>query len=341
MSAHAAAGGAGSADTPARLRQILVIADGTAPGLGPGTSDLNATDPPAPDSASLAQVLQAALAKDAALIQQLAGVPTAVQTAGEGDTATDFAARIWHCPTPAAAGYLTRTDPARARTVQRLVEQAGGPPVLTEEDATAIALAAAALHYLRRLGRDPYRSRILVADALRLPILSPLLLACGFPDISMWNAPDTAWFPLPRAARDADVVIDLSRQDPPPGTPAATIGAGATELDLDRPEGSVITRRGLDPGALIAPGLLRAITEHPAGALPFGLGVYQMCAEAVARAMLARPRSDDLFRAGPIPSAAAQSIATAVALSIHVALTTQDQDNGWPPRSQRRPHAGG
>ena len=66
-------------------------------------------------------------------------------------------------------------------------DQAGGRPVLTDEDITAIALTAAALVYLRRLGRDPHRSRILIADARHLPILSPLLVAAGFPDISLWN----------------------------------------------------------------------------------------------------------------------------------------------------------
>ena len=202
MSARVATGGdeSGVAETQAdrpdlshpagpELRQILIIGDGTAPGLGPDASSPIATAPSFPGPASPAQVLQATLATDAALIQQLAGVPTAVQTADEWDTAPEFAAKILQLPAPAAAIYLTRTDLSRARTVQRLVEQAGGPPVRTDEDATAIALTAAALLYLRRLGRDPYRSRILVADAIRMPILSPMLLACGFPDIPLGTPP--------------------------------------------------------------------------------------------------------------------------------------------------------
>ncbi|MFC4946233.1 hypothetical protein [Pseudonocardia sp. GCM10023141] len=297
---------------------------------------LNTTNPPA----SPAQVLQAALAADATLIRQLAGIPTTVQTATDADTAHEFAAKILQLPDSAAAIYLTRTDLSRARTVQRLVEQAGGAPVLTAEDATAIALTAAALLYLRRLGRDPYRSRILIAEALRMPILSPMLVASGFPDISLWNAPDAAWFPLHRAARDADVVIDLFREDPP-GDPAGATRAETTEFDLDRPEGSVITLHGLEPRTLIAPGLLRAVAEHPAGAVPLGLGIYQMCAEAVARAMPPRRRPDDPSIGGPIPTVAAQSIAAAVAHSIHVALTAEDPDNWPPPQFQWRPHPGG
>ena len=69
-----------------------------------------------------------------------------------------------------------------------LVDHAGGRPVLTDEDTIAIALTAAALVYPRRLGRDPRRSRILIADARHLSILLPLLVAAGFPDISLWNA---------------------------------------------------------------------------------------------------------------------------------------------------------
>jgi hypothetical protein len=202
--------------------------------------------------------------------------------------------------------------------------------VLTDEDTTAIALTAAALVYLRRLGRDPYRSRILIAGTIRMPMLAPLLLASGFPDLTLWNAPDAAWFPLHRAARDAAVVIDLLREDPP-GNTAGTVGPGTAELDLDRPEGSVITRHRLQHRALIAPGLLRAAAENPAGTLLSGLSVYQVCAEAVARAMPPRRRPDNPDR-GAIPAAAAQTIADAVAHALHVELTAETQGNWHPPQ---------
>jgi hypothetical protein len=61
------------------------------------------------------QELQAALTEDAHVIQRFAGVPTAVQTADEGDTAPEFAAKILQLPAPAAAIYVTRTDLSRAR----------------------------------------------------------------------------------------------------------------------------------------------------------------------------------------------------------------------------------
>lgn len=286
------------------------------------------------------QALRAALAGDADVIQRLARVPTVVLTANEGDTAPAFAAQVLQLPAPVAAIYVTRTDPSRARVVQRLVEQADGPPVLTDEDATAIALTAAAMVYLRRLGRDPQRSRILIAAAIRMPILSPLLLAAGFPDITLWNIPDGAWFPLHRAARDADVVIDFSREDTL-GDPAGTVGGGTVELDLDRPEGSVITRHRLDSRTLVAPGLLRAVAEHPAGALPFGLDVYQACADVVARALPPRPRARDPFPAGPIPAAAAQTVADAIAHAFHAALTRPETQGEWPsPQGRWRPSAG-
>lgn len=301
------------------LRQVAVIGDGT----GPGTPE-----PPE-------WPLETCLAGDADAIQGLARVPTVVAVATSSDTTAQFAARIQQLPAGIGAVFLTRTDPARARTVQHLVEQAGGRRlVVTEEDATAIALTAAAGVYLHRLGRDPHRCRILVAGTDEMPVLSPLLLASGFPDISLWNSSDGIWFPLRRAARDADVVIDLLRGDPPPAVTAPSEDPGPIELDLDRPEGSVITRRGLDARTLVAPGLLRALNEHPPEALPpgpyRGLGLYRVCVQALVRA--APPRR--LLHDQPLDGALSAAIADAVAVSLHLAMIqTEDETTTSGPRS--------
>ena len=299
-------GSRGDHPTSRALRQIAVIGDGTGRG-----------QPEPPE-----WPLEARLAGDADVIQGLARVPTVVAVATSSDTTAQFATRIQQLPARASAVFLTRTDPARARTVQHLVEQTGERRlVLTEDDATAIALAAAAGVYLHRLGRDPRRCRILVAGAEQMPILSPLLLASGFHDIMLWNNADGTWFPLRRAARDADVVIDLQRGDPPLAATAPSKDPGPIELDLDRPEGSVITRRGCVARTLVAPGLLRALTEHPPEALPLGphrgLGLYRVCAQAAARAT--PPRR--LLHDQALDCALAAAIADAITAALHLSLT--------------------
>lgn len=273
-------------------RQVAVIGDGTEP-TAPGAT---------------ARACETALAEDAEIIQRVAKVSTMVVTAAGRDAAPQLAAQIQQLPGRIAAVFLTRTDRARARTVQHLVRQAGGRAVLTDEDASAIALTAATLVYLRRLGRDPRGSRILIAGATGMPILSPLLRATGFTDFTLWNSIDAHHSPLHRVARDADVVLDLLRDTQPSGS-ALSRDSDPVELEPDRPDGSVITRHTLDGRALVAPGLLRALTAHP-GAPPLNLDVYRICAQAVADATPPRRRlhgSDSL---------AAIAIADAVAVAV-------------------------
>ena len=293
-------------------RWIAVVGDGTAPG-GSGAPE------------PLEWTTQTALDVDARLIRGLAQVPTVSVAAATWDAAPRFAERIQQMRGHAGAVFLTRTDPARARTVQRLVEQAGGPPVLTAEDATAIALTAAALDYLHRLGRDPSHSRIVIAAAVRMPILSALLIAVGVPDITLWNTADAMWYSLRRAARDADVVIDLSRNDHDDTTDPAE-DREAAEFDLDRPEGSVITRRGLDSRALAAPGLLRALVEQPRSPL-LGLRMYGICAATLAHAA---PRRVGLYSrpAGkPTPRASVIADAIADAVTLHLTQLRRESDD--------------
>jgi malate dehydrogenase (oxaloacetate-decarboxylating) len=255
------------------------------------------------------------LAGDVALLERLAQVPVIAHRVTEPNV-EDFVTQIGQLPDSVAAVFVTRTDPVRARMVQRRLEQAGGPPVLSDEDTSAIALTAATLAYLNRIGRDPLGARILVADASGMPILTPLLIVTGFPDITMWNSADAPRFPLWRAARDADVVLDP--------LPCATDAAG---LAIDRPEGSVISCSGLDDRFLAAPGLLRALVEHPPGTFDLGVGLYQICASTVAAATPRRYRPTDLLQVG--------GIADAIAAALYRAAARAETGHGESQRSWR------
>jgi hypothetical protein len=263
------------------------------------------------------EMLDASLTDDADVVESLAGIPVIATAARCGVSTARLTQEIEELPIRIAAVFLTRSDPVRARTVQRAVERAGGPPVITDEDAVAIALAATAVSYLNHLGRNLHRCRVLIADAIRMPILAPLLLATGIFDITLWNDADGLWFPLRRAARDADAVIDL-RHDHRLRASHAEM-AGFTELGLDRPEGSVITARGLDVRTLIVPGLLRALMA-PAGDAPapppeLGINTYRICVHALARARPWRGSSPQPCNR-VVAVTAARAIADAVATTL-------------------------
>jgi malate dehydrogenase (oxaloacetate-decarboxylating) len=255
------------------------------------------------------------LADDVAVLERLARVPVIAHRVTQPDV-EEFVTLIGQLPDSVAAVFVTRTDPVRARVVQRRVGQAGGPPVLSDEDTSAIALTAATLAYLRRIGRDPLGARILVADASSMPNLTPLLIVTGFPDITMWNSADAPRFPLSRAARDADAVLDP--------LPHATDAAG---LAIDRPEGSVISCNGLDDRFLAAPGLLRALVEHPPGTFALDVGLYQICASAVAAATPRRYRPTDRLHD--------RGIADAIAAALHRAAAQAETGDGESHRSWR------
>lgn len=294
----------------AAIRHVAVVSDGSAPG-----------------AAGQGRPTEAALGDDVSLLEGLAQVPVLAHPVAAPDV-EQIVTLIGQLPDSVAAVLLTRTDPARARGVQRRVEQAGGPPVLSDEDTRAIALTAAAAAYLRRLDRNPHSARILVAGVIAMPILTPLLIAAGFPDITMWNSVDAPRFPLRRAARDADVVLDVLT-DPDPDT---TPHADAAGLVMDRPEGSVINLSGLDGRLLVAPGLVRALVDHPAGTFELGLGLYQICAAAVAAATPPRYRLPDLLHDRVITA----TITDAIAAALHRASNRPEVSNR-ESRSSRRP----
>jgi hypothetical protein len=256
-----------AADDRTSMRRVALVSDGSG------------YDPGAAGDRSLAD----ALADDVAVIGGLAGVPVAPVLVVAEDAAA-LAARVRQLPEDIAAAYFIHTEPARARTAQRLLEVSGGRPAIVEEDDAAIMLTAACLGHLRRIDRDPATARVLIVGAARMPVLAPLLLACDVFDVSMWNRADERWFPLRRAVRDADVVIDL-------------VGSTGDEgLAQDRPEGSVILHTGWNGQATATPGILRALTHYPPGAVELDVGLYRDCALAVAAVTSRRMRS-----AAPLP----------------------------------------
>lgn len=220
--------------------------------------------------------LAMALAADADAIERLAGVRTVAVRVPVGDP-DELSARLRELPEDVAAVLITRTATERARAAQRRLEIEGGPTVLTEEDTTAIALTAGALAYLRRISRELLAARVLVIGAARMPVLSVVLIGCGLYEVSMWNKSDEQWFPLRRAVRDADVVLDLLR-DPE-----------LARLAPDRPAGSILGVGVAHGLSVVAAGMLRALADYPPGTVSIGIEQYCDCAQAAAVATRPRP----------------------------------------------------
>lgn len=224
---------------------------------------------PAP-AGRLRRSLEEALAGDAAIVEGLSGIATAPLILAASE---DLLVQVKRVSSKYGALFLVRTGPERARALAQAPAGGDLPAILTEEDACAAALCAAVLRYLQRSGKQPERSRVLVADAAQSPSLVSLLVLCGLFDVGMWNEADAEAFPLPKAARDADVVVDLRRPR-------------HRQIDLapDRPAGSVIKAVSLDARALVAPGLLRAVSAFRPGEAPISLGMLRLSALAIAAA---------------------------------------------------------
>jgi len=214
------------------------------------------------------------LRRYAALIRETVGLPTHVRTLQDGGPAQFaglFSAALDGVGDAVAAVFLPHTDPARARLV---VSSGTGPLVVTDRDSTAIALTARLCTTLAGAGQAPAASRVVIAGAERLPMLSPLLVAAGVGDLTAWQSKDAAGFPLRRVAAGADVVINLIGEQP------AIAGMRAAHPDL-----VVITP---DPGRdplLALPGLLRAAVLVPR----FELDVEVAYAAALALVMATPP----------------------------------------------------
>ncbi|HKN52390.1 MAG TPA: hypothetical protein VJX66_07820 [Amycolatopsis sp.] len=193
----------------------------------------------------------AALAMDVRLLRDHTFLnPSSAVVAARG--VDELAAAVRALPASATALFLARTDPLRARAVQRDVARSRRIPIVTEEDTLGIALAAAALVTLHRAGIALPDARVVVAGADKVPLLALLLMAAGVGDIASWTTVDAEGFPLSGVARGASLVIDLADAA---GTIRPVFG---DEMPL------TIVRPG-DPVAhlLALPGLLRALWDVP------------------------------------------------------------------------------
>ena len=221
--------------------------------------------------ASMAPLLR----DDATLIHDLTGLPVLALPVTAQD-ATELAARLMALPGNVGAAFLTETDPARARAAQHMVEQRGGPVVITDQDTTAIALAAATVTALRRAGRTTAGSQVVIAGSDTMPVLGSLLMAVGVGDIGSWRQADALGYPLHRIARTADVVIDLI---------AATghlTAAGSTAAGSDHPTVVVLVADDPHYPWLALPGLLTATVGSPRPWLD--IDIHRACALALAAA---------------------------------------------------------
>lgn len=246
------------ADTPV-ASQVAIAGDGS------GRRGPQAQDP--------SDVL-AALKADVRMLGEMAGLP-AVPVALTARDAAQLSAGLRALPVEVAAVFLAGTDPARARAAQRDLACTGGIPVATEQDTTAIALAAAVLTTLARAETTPQASQVVIAGADQLPLLTPLLIAAGIGDLVSWNQADAIGYPLATAAWRASAVVDL-------------LGAASTLTPAFGEDVPVPVIALDDPVArlLAVPGLLRAIRHTAAAGVwadpLYHLDLHYACARALA-----------------------------------------------------------
>jgi len=239
-------------------RVVAVVSDGSA------LADLGAAQ----------ETVGLMLRRYAALIEDLAGLP-AHMVPLDVDDPRQTDASLRGLPPEVGAIVLPHARPEFACRARALT----GIPVVTDQDTTAIALAAALLTALARAGRTPRASQVVIAGADTLPILCPLLIVAGVGAVTTWNPADALTFPLRRIAAAADVVIDLRG-----GTGVGTVGIGAFAPDLEPTVIAPDSRRG---PLLALPGLLRALIRAPDARLD--VEVHHACALAL---VMATPPED-------------------------------------------------
>nr|WP_157528651.1 hypothetical protein [Kibdelosporangium sp. MJ126-NF4] len=235
--------------------------------------------------------VEAVLHEYSALIRDVAGLPTVVMPL-VADAPRQSHTTLDNLPSSVGAVFLPHVTPERAH-MARLA--AGETPVVTEHDTTAIALTAALLTTLTHAGRPLNSSRVVIAGANTMPMLSPLLVTTGIGDITTWNHADTGAFPLHRIATGADAVIDL-------------LGGLTTACEIPF-EPAVITRDDPRIPLLALPGLLRALTKIR-GATP-NVEVCYACAFALVMATpseLRLPNGPDLVLTSRVADAATRAL---------------------------------
>ncbi|MHA6797328.1 hypothetical protein ACVGVM_28000 (plasmid) [Pseudonocardia bannensis] len=105
-----------------------------------------------------------------------------------------------------AAIHLMRTEPARTKEAQLALR--GAAPVITDRQTTAIAMTAALLSTLARAGLSPHAAQAVIIGAAQNPTW-PLAVAAWLGEIISWNPDDSYYFPLPKPARRATIVLDV------------------------------------------------------------------------------------------------------------------------------------
>lgn len=205
----------------------------------------------------------------AALIKDLGG-PHAVSQPVTARSNRELIGSLQALPADTGAVYLAHTDPERGFVAQRALSEAGGPPLITDQDTTAIGLTAELLTALMRAGRQLATSYVVVAGADAMPNLCPLLMAAGIRDIGIWKQADAAVLPLAQAIQGADAVIDVRDRASSPH-----------DSGIDGP--SVVVAPNDPTCSIVAvPGLLRAVVD--AANPRMDVGVYGACAHALVMA---------------------------------------------------------
>lgn len=141
-------------------------------------------------------------------LRDLAGV-SAVAAVLNGDDLDDPARAVrTACGADVTACFLVHTRFDRAWSLGQPLQEAN-PPVVTEGDLRAVAVAAQTLTELRRRERTAGQSSVVLVDGDQLPELGPLLTAVGVRDLIFWRRADAPAFPLARITSNADLVVAL------------------------------------------------------------------------------------------------------------------------------------
>ena len=205
----------------------------------------------------------------AELLGSLARVPVRPVTLAAADAA-QLARGLRALPADVGAILLTHAELGRTRAAQDELRASGARPVVTDQDATAIALAAATMGAVTGHGRRPEdarRARVVIAGAQELPILAPLLVAAGIAEVTTWNPADAVGFPLHTVVSGAHAVIDLVGSLP---------GWATTEHETGM---TVLTRGAARVAPCAAAGLLRAAVRTPGAT--FDIESYHTCVVAL------------------------------------------------------------
>ncbi|MCU1683040.1 MAG: hypothetical protein JWQ81_3779 [Amycolatopsis sp.] len=216
----------------ARTRASLVIA-------GDGSDRPGSVDP---------EQVRSILASRARRLREQGGVAM-IPAAIVASDAPSLSAGLRALDSSPGAIFLTCTDPARARAVQREFAADDGVPVVTEQETAGVAVTAALLNVLRRAGITPESARVVIAGARVLPLLSPMLMAAGVGDIVSWNLDDAPGFPLSRLASESGAVIDLVGAV----TTTLTSAFGSVAVPVIAPDETI--------GLAVAAGLVRAAAD--------------------------------------------------------------------------------